>query len=361
MSRQTRLKISFCTVCMNRMYHLRQTLPENIKANIIYGNVEFIILDYNSTDGLADWIKTDMAHHIASGILKFYKTEEPQQFHRSHSRNMAFRLGDGDILCNVDADNYLGEGFAQFINETFTQHDNIYLTPNYGIRDVIGRLAIKKADFFHFRGYNEEMEEYGFEDIELYRRLMNNRRLQIQFADKSYTQVIYHSNAERISNEYIGKNCLHVLIRYLDNKNSMLTFLYKDGTYEAGTYVDTSESTPCQVSQNIFDNMVSLTGAMQTGRWFYTDRSLCIEHNGDKARKFRIVENQNTRYYYRPGEKQYEVTDKQFKTDLMLLKTEVYNRRKLSELLKTPYAGVNKNGFGQGKVIKNFLSVTYLD
>ncbi|KKL80749.1 hypothetical protein LCGC14_2001600, partial [marine sediment metagenome] len=49
-------KISFCTTCMGRLYNLKETLPKNIEANGEYPNVEFVILDYNSSDGLGDWV-----------------------------------------------------------------------------------------------------------------------------------------------------------------------------------------------------------------------------------------------------------------------------------------------------------------
>ena len=53
-------KISFATVCMNRLHHIRQTLPKNIADNSDYENVEFILLDYNSSDGLEEWVKETM-------------------------------------------------------------------------------------------------------------------------------------------------------------------------------------------------------------------------------------------------------------------------------------------------------------
>ena len=49
-------KISFCTTCKERLRHLKQTLPKNIKDNSNYPFIEFVILDYNSQDGLGDWM-----------------------------------------------------------------------------------------------------------------------------------------------------------------------------------------------------------------------------------------------------------------------------------------------------------------
>lgn len=49
-------KISFCITCMNRFKHLQETLERNIHDNYLVDNVEFVVLDYNSEDGLDKWI-----------------------------------------------------------------------------------------------------------------------------------------------------------------------------------------------------------------------------------------------------------------------------------------------------------------
>jgi len=84
-------KIAFCTTCMNRMHHLRQTLEKNIQDNHLPDRVEFIVLDYNSQDDLEQWLRQNMKSYINTGILVYYKTFEPEYYLRSHSRNMAFR------------------------------------------------------------------------------------------------------------------------------------------------------------------------------------------------------------------------------------------------------------------------------
>ena len=41
---------------MNRLYHIRETLPRNVRDNKDYPYVEFVLLDYGSDDGLEDWV-----------------------------------------------------------------------------------------------------------------------------------------------------------------------------------------------------------------------------------------------------------------------------------------------------------------
>lgn len=101
-------QISFCITCMNRLKHLQETLEKNILDNFLVDEVEFVVLDYNSQDGLEEWIAQSMMKYIEMGILVYYRTTEPAYYRRSHSRNMVFRLAEGEVVCNLDADNYLG-------------------------------------------------------------------------------------------------------------------------------------------------------------------------------------------------------------------------------------------------------------
>src|SRR5580704_1798101 len=64
-----RPRISFCISCRGRLHHLRRTLPQNIADNRDYPNLEFVLLDYNSTDGLGEWVRHELSEEIASGRL----------------------------------------------------------------------------------------------------------------------------------------------------------------------------------------------------------------------------------------------------------------------------------------------------
>ncbi len=50
-------KISFCITCKNRLHQIRQTLPKNLEDNRrLQELVEFVLVDFGSTDGLRKWI-----------------------------------------------------------------------------------------------------------------------------------------------------------------------------------------------------------------------------------------------------------------------------------------------------------------
>ena len=160
-------QISFCITCMNRLKHLQETLEKNILDNFLVDEVEFVVLDYNSQDGLEEWIARSMMKYIEMGILVYYRTTEPVHYLRSHSRNMVFRLAEGKIVCNLDADNYLGKGFAEFMLKEFQEKKKIFYTSNLCVRDVFGRICLEKEAFMAVKGYNELLVGYGVEDAYL--------------------------------------------------------------------------------------------------------------------------------------------------------------------------------------------------
>ena len=164
-------KISICTTCMNRLYDLKETLPKNIKDNKDYPNLEFVVLDYNSTDGLEEWMKNNMMDHISTGRVVYCRTQEPEYFEMGHSRNIAFKLASGDIVNNVDADNFVNNGFADVLNKMAEIRPKQALFCK-GKRGMHGRIGFYKDDFLSLGGYDEDLVGYGFDDHNLVYRAM---------------------------------------------------------------------------------------------------------------------------------------------------------------------------------------------
>jgi len=168
-------KISICTTIMDRLKDLKQTLPQNIKDNSDYPNVEFVVLDYNSKkDDIGGWIKSEMMEHIDSGKLVYYRTTEPQYFDMSHSRNIAFLAATGDIVNNVDADSFTPSseefGFATYLNKLANEQPEkaIFAKSRQLLR---GRLGFYRKEFIELLGgYDEKLKGYGNDDANLQNR-----------------------------------------------------------------------------------------------------------------------------------------------------------------------------------------------
>ena len=131
---------------MGRAHHLKHTLPRNLADSVDWARpdaVEFVVLDYSSPDDLAEWITTDprLTPYLDAGILKFARSTGQTHFRHSHAKNMAHALATGDFVCNVDADNFVGFGFTEYLRAVFTRRPNAIVTSNRVDRRLnIGRL-----------------------------------------------------------------------------------------------------------------------------------------------------------------------------------------------------------------------------
>lgn len=188
---------SICTTCMDRLHDLRLTLPQNIEDNADYENLEFVLLDYGSKDGLGDWVRNEMMSYIQSGRLSYYRCEA-KYFCPNHSRNVSFRLAKGELVANVDADNFTHTGYIKRLNECASVDDKKlliisedFLEPGCDTLLLKGRFALYKNDINRLRGFDEDLDKgFGNDDINfVFRAMLDGFRL-VRF-EKSY-------NADRL-------------------------------------------------------------------------------------------------------------------------------------------------------------------
>lgn len=195
--------LSFCITCMGRLSHLQQTLFVNLRDNQETGSLEFVLLDYSSPDGLATWVRNEMADYLKSGRLVYYSAAGFQRFHMAHAKNIAHRAARGEIVCNLDADNFTGPRFAEYLIQVFVGKKRFVVCPGsakgqYG-RGAHGRIAMRKCDFEAIGGYDERMQfGWGFDDKDIIRRAhMAGYREHTIPPDSLFLRVIQHESFER--------------------------------------------------------------------------------------------------------------------------------------------------------------------
>lgn len=193
--------ISFCTGCMGRLHHLRETYPDNIIINAFsYPAVEFVLLDYNSQDGLARWVDDTLHPFIEIGLVRFLQERTRIHWNMSHAKNVTHLAGSGLILCNLDADNRIVPDFARHLCTLMSGPSaaDIVIAPAVsGTLDIVGRIAIRRSHFLRIGGYNEDFKTgYGYEDIEFMTRA---RRANLREGtwDCRYAGTVPHGEAER--------------------------------------------------------------------------------------------------------------------------------------------------------------------
>lgn len=352
------MKISFCTTCMNRLLHLKKTLELNLFDND-YMDLEFVILDYNSSDGLETYIKETKMDHIISGKLVYYKTFTPKYFERSKSRNIAFKLGSGEILCNLDADNFTGKNFASFLAKSFKMYPNTFLSPispnlSEDSSDVLGRLCVKKEDFNAIGGFDERMIYYGFEDYDIVNRLMNSgiqRRVLLNF---EYLRAITHSNEERLRNEFVTKNIRAILIRYLDPSKSVILYLFNDNTFKKGTLINNRALSSDQpyIYPMIGHDFSILNNIWQQGLWKESEETVELvfrEHKNTVLKKngvYYVVEPDSVIFYPLIGSNLVEQAS--------FFYSQICNRIIMEDNRSRSMTKVNLTGYGHDVVFKNF-------
>jgi hypothetical protein len=215
-------KIAFFTTCMNRLKHLKRTLPQNIKDNEDYENCVFVVLNYNSQDDLHKWMLDNMGEQIESGQVIYYRTLEPEFFWHNHAKNMAAKCTpeDAEIICSIDSDNYTatdkeGVGLAVQLNEIFNHWigTNIFVraagwehreeawhTDSHKYYSASGKIATRRKDFFKYRGFNEKLKGHYFDEEELWQRLEKVVGFRKITLPVEYSKFINHTNYERLIN-----------------------------------------------------------------------------------------------------------------------------------------------------------------
>lgn len=187
---------------MNRLYHLQQTLPTNL-FNSAGCDVEFVIMDYNSQDGLSQWAKT-LKPWIDRGIVRYCRTRIPKYFCAAHAKNIAHLQATGEIVCNLDADNFIVEGFCQYLNHVFQHPDVLFSSSSidsFGNHGCCGKIAVLKKHFLSVNGYDESQTlGWGWDDVNFrYRTTMQNN-LKNVIGDIGKNLVISHDNELRMRN-----------------------------------------------------------------------------------------------------------------------------------------------------------------
>lgn len=213
------MKISFCTTCMNRGDHLKATLVENVADNKDCDGLEFVVVDYNSKDGVEAWVRDTMGDHIRSGRVRFVAERRAPWFERTHAKNIAHLAATGDVLVNIDADNFTGPGYAAYVATVFSEGHPVVLTTSWTVKDTTGKIGLTASLFRNLRGYDESLKGYGYEDVDLVQRaeFSGFRRVAMDWPGQ---RTIRHGHKARSQNLQPG---VSHFVSHNENKGVVLT------------------------------------------------------------------------------------------------------------------------------------------
>ena len=196
------VKLSFCTTVMNRLNHLQQTYPQNLENCKHISNLEFVLLNFNCKQGTDEWVKTHLREYISSGQLKYFHERKAEYFHMSMAKNLAHRLSTGTVLANLDADSSLPSKVAEEILKAF-ESNNVKIAT--GGRWMGGMPIVRRNDFLAVNGYDEAFAGWGYEEIDLFKRISLYRQFTNQdiYVYKGIHQI-RHGHRLRLVNMNAG-------------------------------------------------------------------------------------------------------------------------------------------------------------
>lgn len=199
--------ISFGTSCMNRTPHLDHVYINNIETALsVSDECRFVLLNYNSQDGMHKWVQSELKKYIEKGIVKYLHTTKPTTFSQAITKNIVTKHGLCDVVSTLDADNELTPMYVKALLQCYNQPETYYTdkrewfktelacTPRAQRRwrksarkelveaskhllihaaalpHVSGRVTCYKKDLLEIGGYDESMTGWGYEEVDFINR-----------------------------------------------------------------------------------------------------------------------------------------------------------------------------------------------
>ena len=211
------------------------------------GKVNFVLVDFGSTDGLEDWIVENFEQEIKEGYLKYYYTEELEDWHTSIAKNTAHILSGSDILVNLDCDSYTGKNGGKFVLDNMIKygiHNTvIHQFSNKSGDSSYGRIALSKQNFVNIGGYDENFESMGYQDRDLLLRLMVMGIDYIHLENRKYNQTI---------KDDLEENAKDILSSLLCKEIKKRSYLLSTKNITLGNIVANMDKQYIGITQNIY-------------------------------------------------------------------------------------------------------------
>jgi hypothetical protein len=228
----TQDEISIVLGCMNR----ERMLNIAIRSWIYYPEIkEIIITDWNSKHNLKYFEEADPR-------IKVIRVEDKEYYNASTPVNMAIKAASCETIMKLDAD-YIINPYGAF-SDLINIQDNEFITGDWRDTEIDNKLGfVKGANGFlcvrkkHIEAagyYNEDIENYGREDCEMFERLenlgLNRKRLQFD----SENIPLYHNphadffRSQNFKEKNIRKSATYLSTRYGVGTFDLVINLYRD-------------------------------------------------------------------------------------------------------------------------------------
>lgn len=147
--------------CKGRLEHLQQSLPTLVAQG---DGLEIVVVDYDCPDRTASWVSETYPD------VRVVKVEDRPLFNLSEARNLGAAAATTAWLAFLDADVLAAEGFAATLEPLVAE--GFFYMANPRPPPLWGALVVSREDFQWVDGYDEAMEGWGAEDVDILERLI---------------------------------------------------------------------------------------------------------------------------------------------------------------------------------------------
>ena len=177
--------ISIVTVCMNRVKHLRCTLP---LVSAWPHHAAHIVVDWSSDVPVKHEDLPDDSR------IQLVRVEGESSWNPSLAYNFSVSLVKTEFVIRMDADCWPSLDFDPNI---VLRENRIWV--GAGGEGRYGQFLMPRETFWAVGGFNEYMRGWGFEDKDLRFRLHSQQQIDLSEFDDSLIGVLDHGDAERMS------------------------------------------------------------------------------------------------------------------------------------------------------------------
>jgi glycosyltransferase involved in cell wall biosynthesis len=233
------MKISVVTPTHNKLVILQRTLASLAAQDLSPEEYEVVVVDDGSTDGTSAFLESHRPEH------GFTVVRQVSNRGRAAARNLGLARAEGDLVVFLDDDMELVPGFLRVHREfheigtgkagigNVINHPEISVAPidrymstrgAQKIRETgplpwkyfsTNNASVRREDLVAIGGFDENFVYYGFEDLELAWRLVEERGLTIGFVPEARSYHIHpHSLEEVLEKKTLcGRSSLPYLFR----------------------------------------------------------------------------------------------------------------------------------------------------
>lgn len=148
------MNLSYCTTCHGRLWQLEKTLPHNVQY--LSGEVELVIVAYND-DSVMPFLQANYANYLGDGRIRVIEHtadkifDDGSRWSCGYVKDIAHRAGLGDVLFNLDADNFIDDELHQTLL-TLPANTLLITKQSEWLPDGrSGRIGLNKSDYSNIR------------------------------------------------------------------------------------------------------------------------------------------------------------------------------------------------------------------